>query len=103
MHGYFSHGTAPTGSDYADSFLGSYSEQWWVIPYGNGIATAYFKVTNTTDLNSLLHPEVTTGGVWQSVDGARPEFAFAASLGGLDMRAFTPQTQQFQWQEQVQY
>lgn len=79
MTGYVTHGRH--GSNYADAFLGSYNEQWWAIPNGNGTATAYFEVTNTTDLNSLFHPGKLTFGLIKSVDWAPP----VASSSGSDL------------------
>src|SRR5258708_23371390 len=35
-------------------------EQWVAIPRNGNTATVYFKVRNTTDMNSFLHPEVTS-------------------------------------------
>ena len=97
MKGYLTQGTDPSGSNYADAYLGSYQERWWAIPSGGDTATAYFRVTNKTDLNSFFHPEILTGGAIISVDGAHSLFA------PLDPWGFTPQYQTFQWQVTIQY
>jgi hypothetical protein len=103
MKGFFTQGTDPSGSNYADSYLGSYAERWWAIPRNGNTATAYFQVTNKTDLNSFFHPEITTSGTIKSVNEYQPEFAFVASFGGINMSAFMPQYQVFQWQEIIHY
>ena len=53
----------------------------------------------TVDLNSFAHPEITTGEILHSIDGAQPEMAFYSSIQGLDMCMYRPQYQTFQWQE----
>lgn len=95
MEGYLTHGAA--GSNYADAFLGSYQEAWTAIPTGANEAIVTFTVTNTTDLNSLVHPEVLTHGRITSIDGLAPDI-----IPG-DPSAFQPQTQTFTWQETVEY
>jgi hypothetical protein len=85
----------------ADSFLGSYAEHWWLIPDGgcsSSSGTAYFRVTNTTDLNSFGHPGITTAGVLNSINGLAP---WLGTLALGDPWAFRPQHQTFKWAEQV--
>ena len=88
--------------DDADAFLGSYNEHWWLIPNGEGecstSGTAYFRVTNVTNLNSFVHPEVTTGGLLRSINGIAP---WLGTLAAADPFAFRPQTQTFQWARQI--
>jgi hypothetical protein len=47
------------GNNFADSFLGSYSESWTAVYRGPHTATVYFTATNETNLNSLAHPAET--------------------------------------------
>jgi RHS repeat-associated protein len=118
MNGYLSGGAH--GSNYADAFLGSYSEKWWAIPTGPDTAMAYFQVTNETDLNSLVHPEKWTDGHITSIDDLNGLFSLGSMiLNGLGWRAlpevnpapeplvpweaFAPQYQTFQWQEPISY
>jgi hypothetical protein len=102
MEGYFTYGRS--GSNYADSFLGTYYEQWWAIPSGAGTATAYFRVTNTTDLNAFAHPEFFTRGAIKSIDGAQAQIASAFGLLPAPWApSFSPQQETFQWQEPISY
>ncbi len=94
------------GSNPADGFLGSYAMAWAAVPASAHSATAFFTVSNLTDLNSVFHPELLTGGAIRSVDGARPEFAFLLGPipGGLFTAiGFRPTTQLIQWQETISY
>lgn len=119
VKGFLTGGTDPSGSNYADAFLGAYKEEWWAIPRNGNTAAVYFKVTNTTDLNSFLHPTITTEGAFRSVDGGRhfvgpamDSFALGVlsigeggsaaplgALGLLDPASYAPQEQTFEWQE----
>jgi RHS repeat-associated protein len=94
------------GSNPADGFLGSYGMAWAAVPTSAHSATVFFTVSNLTDLNSVFHPELLTGGAIRSVDGARPEFAFLLGPipGGLFTSiGFRPTTQLIQWQETITY
>ena len=86
------------GHNWADSFTGSYDQQYTVISRGPHTATAYFTVENQTNLNSLLHPKQT----WPLVPilGAIPIHSISLPW---DAGPFSEIDQVFQWQETVHY
>jgi RHS repeat-associated protein len=104
------------GSDPAEGFLGSFGLTWAAVPISEKKATVFFTVKNTTDLNSLVHPEFISKFAlgpfsWfspplvRSIDGARPEFAFFFGPFG-PLSAFTSyraMNQTIQWQETIGY
>jgi hypothetical protein len=107
LEGFFTDGGS--GSNDADAFLGSYEERWDATAIGNNEANVNFTVTNTTDLNSLVHPGFwithaeeslglpTTSNENISIDGLAPYL-----IPG-DQNAFSPQKQTLTWQETVTY
>jgi RHS repeat-associated protein len=107
-----------TPSNPADGFLGSYSLNWAAVPYTGSQATAFFTVTNTSDLDSFAHPEITAP--WMIVAGVAELPAGGALLILVGVWALTHSndidgllpsrqwpggttTQKVQWQETITY
>lgn len=86
------------GHNWADSFTGSYDQQYTVIAKGPNTATAYFTIANQTNLNSLLHPQQT----WPFVPilGAIPIHSISLAW---DAGPFSEIDQVFQFQETIHY
>lgn len=103
------------GSNPADGFLGSYTLGWVALPTSDHAAIVYFTAQNTTDLNSVFHPEYITHGLIRSVDGMQPFLHRAAqdlvgTPSGIGLELFSPfpgsektMIQTVQWQQAVSY
>jgi RHS repeat-associated protein len=84
------------GSVYeADSYLGSYVEEWWADVYPDyNYAYVTFYVTNTTSLDSFFHPEVWSRNHVKDINKDQP---WIAKYFGTNKNSFLPQYQQFEW------
>jgi len=107
-------GIAP--SNPADGFLGSYSLSWAAVPYTQSRATAFFTATNTSDLDSFAHPEITkypllaAGGLGPIGLGLQFVGLWALThhndidgLAPLRQQPGGRTTQKAQWQETIPY
>jgi RHS repeat-associated protein len=87
------------GHNFADSFTGSYTQQYTVVNRGPNTATAYFTVENQTNLNSLVHPQQT----WPFVPIISGYFSIKSVSLPWDAGPFSEIDQTFQWQETIHY
>jgi RHS repeat-associated protein len=87
------------GHNFADSFTGSYTQQYTVIAKSPNTATAYFTVQNQTNLNSLLHPQQT----WPFVPIISAYFSIKSVSLPWDAGPFSEIDQTVQWQETIHY
>ena len=87
------------GHNWADSFTGSYDQQYTVIARGPHTATVYFTVENQTNLNSLLHPKQT----WPFVPIISAYFHVTSVSLPWDAGPFSEVDQVFQWQKKINY